>query len=231
MANLSVIIPCYRDHHQMVLLLEQLKALSDVTLEVIVVDAAGDSTCQAICSQYGANWYRSEPCRGQQLLQGAQVAKGDILWFLHTDVRISPNALSSIAQAITHGAVGGYFRFVFDGPRAWPMLLLEPAIALRSRFGIPYGDQGIFVKKVDYFKVGGHAPWPLFEEVPLVKRLRNQGLFQPLLDPIWVDSRRWQQDGWWHRTIQNRMLALRFMCGASPDTLAKTYHAQSTHLP
>lgn len=228
MPNLSIIIPCYRDQTQILALLQQLKALTILPIEVIVVDAASDPICHDICVEYGAQWYRSEPCRGRQLLQGAQVASGDVLWFLHADVRISPNAFAEITHAIERGAVGGYFRFAFDGPPAWPMLILEPAIELRSRFGTPYGDQGIFVKKTVYFEVGGHAPWPLFEEVPLVRKLRNLGHFQPLLHPIWVDSRRWQQDGWWHRTMQNRMLALRFALGASPDTLVKHYHSRST---
>ncbi len=228
MPSLSIIIPCYRDHTQIAVLLQQLRTLSVLPNEIIVVDAAGDSACQAICMQYDAQWHHSEPCRGKQLLQGAQVATGDILWFLHADTRVSPNSISSIMQAVERGAIGGYFRFVFDGPPAWPMLILEPAIALRSRFGTPYGDQGIFVKRTAYFKVGGHAPWPLFEEVPLVKGLRNLGHFQPLLDSIWVDSRRWQRDGWWHRTLRNRMLALKFILGASPDTLAKSYHSQSS---
>lgn len=228
MPSLSIIIPCYRDHTQISVLLQQLRTLSVLSNEIIVVDATGDSVCQAICMQYGVQWYRSDPCRGRQLLQGAQVATGDILWFLHADVRVFPDAPSSITRAIERGAIGGYFRFAFDGLPVWPMLILEPAIALRSRFGTPYGDQGIFVKKTAYFEVGGHAPWPLFEEVPLVEGLRNLGHFQPLLDPIWVDSRRWQRDGWWRRTLQNRLLALRFILGASPDTLAKSYHSRSS---
>ncbi len=228
MPSLSIIIPCYRDQAQVSVLLQQLSTLLVLPSEVIVVDAASDPICHAICTQYGAQWHRSDPCRGKQLLQGAQIATGDILWFLHADTRVSPNALSSITQAVERGAIGGYFRFAFDGPPVWPMLILEPAIALRSRFGTPYGDQGIFVKKEAYFKVGGHAPWPLFEDAPLVKGLRNLGHFQPLLDPIWVDSRRWQRDGWWRRTLQNRMLALKFILGASPDTLAKSYHSQSS---
>lgn len=228
MSSLSIIIPCYHNETQILTLLQQLRVLSVSSNEIIVVDAANDPACHAICTQYGAQWHRSDPCRGKQLLQGAQMATGDVLWFLHADVRVSPDAFSSITQAVERGAIGGYFRFAFDGLPAWPMLILEPAIALRSRFGTPYGDQGIFVKKAAYFEVGGHAPWPLFEEAPLVKGLRNLGHFQPLLDPIWVDSRRWQRDGWWYRTLQNRMLALRFILGASPDTLAKSYHSRSS---
>ena len=55
-----------------------------------------------------------------------------------------------------------------NAPRTWSTLILESAIALRCRFGgVPYGDQGLFISRQTYIQVGGHAPWPLFEEVPL----------------------------------------------------------------
>ena len=58
-----------------------------------------------------------------------------------------------------------------------------------------------------YFEAGGHAPWPLFEEAVLVGQLRGLGRFLPLREPLFVDSRRWQRDGWWRRTWLNRNLA------------------------
>ncbi len=77
-----------------------------------------------------------------------------------------------------------------------------------------------------YYRVGGHAPWPLFEEVPLVRAARQLGKFLPLSEPIFVDSRRWQRDGWWRRTWHNRKLALSFMCGAAPQELASRYRSK-----
>lgn len=226
MLSVSVIIPCYHDEEKLSQLLDQLKELPHRPTEIIVVDGAHSQTCNEVCTQYGAHWLASDPCRGHQLLQGAAIAQGEALWFLHTDVRLPANPLGVMSQALAQGAVGGYFRFKFDAPRAWPALILEPAIALRSRFGVPYGDQGIFVKRDAYFAAGGHAPWPLFEEVPLVKGLRRLGHFQPLLEPLWVDPRRWLRDGWWRRTWHNRKLAILFVCGVSPDKLAEQYRAR-----
>lgn len=228
MSSFSVIIPCYHDEQKLAQLLDQLIELPHYPAEMIVVDGANDSACSDVCAQYGARWLASEPCRGQQLLEGAALAQQDNLWFLHTDVRLPFDPLVAMTQALEQGAIGGYFRFCFDAPRAWPALLLEPAIALRSRFGVPYGDQGIFVKREAYFAVGGHAPWPLFEEVPLVKGLRRLGHFQPLLEPLWIDSRRWQRDGWWRRTWHNRKLAIYFACGMSPAKLAEQYRSRSS---
>jgi rSAM/selenodomain-associated transferase 2 len=226
MLNFSVVIPCYHDEQKLVQLLGSLQKLPQLPVQILVIDGANESACRDICAQYGARWVASEPCRGQQLLTGAALAQGDILWFLHADVRLPLDPLAAMTQALVQGAIGGYFRFCFDEPRAWPAWLLEPAIALRSRFGVPYGDQGIFVRREAYFAVGGHAPWPLFEEVPLVKGLRRLGHFQPLFEPLWIDSRRWQRDGWWGRTWHNRKLAIRFACGMPPDKLAEQYRSR-----
>ncbi|WP_143071267.1 hypothetical protein [Nitrosomonas cryotolerans] len=58
----------------------------------------------------------------------------------------------------------------------------------------------LFVEGSSQVKVGGHASWPLFEEVPLVRGIRQLGYFQSLREAMLVDSRCWRQDGWWCRT-------------------------------
>ncbi len=224
----SIIIPCYHDEGKLVHLLAQLRQLSPAATEIIVVDAANNEQCVEICNRFQAIHITDEINRGRQLLAGAEKAQGDVLWFLHADAQLTDKAFTAITAAIASGALGGYFRFRFAAPLAWPSSLLEYAIALRCRLGgIPYGDQGIFMLRSIYQQCGGHAPWPLFEEVSLVRAARRVGNFLPLIEPIYVDSRRWQRDGWWHRTWKNRILALRFICGASPDVLAKQYRSKN----
>lgn len=213
-------------------LLDQLRKLPHSTsrapLEIIVADGAGDQKCSQVCHRYGALWVPGEPCRGRQLRAGAALARGDALWFLHADVRLPPNPLMAMERAFERDMVGGYFRFRFDAPRAWPALLLEPAIALRCRIGVPYGDQGLFMTRRAYIEAGGHSPWPLFEEVALVRGLRRLGRFQSLREPLFIDPRRWHRDGWWRRTWVNRNLALAFARGVEPDRLAARYRSKRT---
>lgn len=226
MFKFSVVIPCYHDEEKLACLLVQLQQLPHKPWEIIVVDAADSAHCAAICAQNQAQRLVSKPCRGEQLLAGAACAQGDVCWFLHADAQLSADPLTAMTKALEQGAIGGYFRFRFAAPRAWPALILEPAIALRCRFGVPYSDQGIFMARSSYHQAGGHASWPLFEEVPLVRTARQLGKFLPLSEPIFVDSRRWQRDGWWRRTWHNRKLALSFMCGAVPQELASRYHSK-----
>ncbi|ARO86836.1 glycosyl transferase family 2 [Nitrosospira lacus] len=228
MFSFSAIIPCYHDEAKLADLLNQLQSLPHRPLEAVVVDGADDKACREVCEQYGARWLAGEPCRGRQLLAGAALAQGDVLWFLHADNRLPPDPVTAMDLAIKRGAVGGYFRFRFDTPRAWPALLLEPAIALRCRFGVPYGDQGLFMTRQAYAGAGGHSPWPLFEEVSLVRGLRRLGRFLPLREPLFVDPRRWHRDGWWRRTWVNRNLALAFARGVAPDQLAVRYRSTTT---
>lgn len=226
MLNFSVIIPCFHDEEKLACLLAQLQKLPYRPWEIIVVDADNNESCAEICTQFQAQRIVSEPCRGQQLLTGAAQARGDVLWFLHADAQLSTDPLTAMTKAIAQGAIGGYFRFRFAAPRAWPAFILEPMIALRCRIGVPYGDQGIFMARSVYHQIGGHAPWPLFEEVPLVRAMRRVGKFLPLTAPIFIDPRRWQRDGWWRRTWHNRKLALNFMCGVTPQELASRYHSK-----
>lgn len=229
MLTYSIIIPCYNDEQKLAQLLTQIRHLPRTPREVIVVDGATSQTCQTLCQLYQAHWLPSEPCRGKQLLAGAEAAQGDVLWFLHADMRLPKDPLTVIELALKKGVLGGYFKFRFDYPRAWPAFILEPAIALRCRIGIPYGDQGLFMYRQAYVEAGRHAPWPLFEEVPLVKGLRKLGSFIALDAPLFVDPRRWQRDGWWRRTWENRKLALAFSRGHEPHELAKRYRSQITN--
>lgn len=226
MVKCSVIIPCYHDDGKLARLLEQLQQLPNKPCEIIVVDAANSACCLNICKQFRVQRLVSEPCRGQQLRIGAMQATGDVLWFLHADAQLSTDSIRAISGALARGAIGGYFHFRFAKPRTWQAFILEPAIALRCRFGVPYGDQGIFIKRSVYQQTGGHAPWPLFEEVPLVRSARRCGKFVSLSEPIFIDSRRWQRDGWWRRTWHNRRLAWNFMCGARPQELAARYRSK-----
>lgn len=224
MVKCSVIIPCYFDDEKLACLLEQLQQLPNKPCEIIVVDAANNARCLNICKQFRVKRLVSEPCRGEQLRVGAIQATGDVLWFLHADAQLSIDPVTAISNALAQGAIGGYFRFA--KPHAWQAVILESAIALRCRFGVPYGDQGIFINRSVYQQIGGHASWPLFEEVPLVQSARRCGKFLALSEPVFVDSRRWRRDGWWRRTWHNRKLAWHFMCGVTPQELAAKYHSK-----
>jgi ABC-type multidrug transport system ATPase subunit len=103
-------------------------------------------------------WVESAPGRGIQLNAGAARATGEWLWFVHADSR-PPRAWLAAFRSLggADGVVGGAFAFALDSP-AWQARLLERAVALRVRwFNLPYGDQGLFVRRRTFQSLGGFA--------------------------------------------------------------------------
>lgn len=221
--GISIIIPVLGDEEALARLLPTLRGWGHPGVEIIVADGAGSPSCRALAERYAAVHLATRPGRGHQLHAGATAAAGGILWFLHADATPAPDSLPLIQAHIRRGAWGGHFRFRFDGPATPLKPLLAALINLRVRFGIPYGDQGLFATRDAYLATGGFPDWPLFEEVPVVRALRARGGFAALDGTIGVSPRRWERDGWLRRSLWNRLLAAGFSLGIPPDRLARRY--------
>ena len=223
-ADVAIVVPVLGDIRPLRALLGRIQDWPRPHRETIVVTALANPELSAFCRRNRCRYLESVPCRGRQLDSGARVARADVLWFLHADACPYPSSLSDIAQALARGAEGGHFRFQFTGEHTRCKAYLERLINLRVRLGgIPYGDQGIFVRRDTYLQCGGFAHQPLFEEVALVRRLRARGRFQALTAPIGVSPRRWERDGWMRRSLLNRRLAVGYMCGETAQRLAQRY--------
>ena len=221
--DVSIVIPTLADDASLASLLAAIRRWLRQPREIIVADGACSAAVRAACEHHGAIWLPSTPGRGLQLTNGAARAGGAVLWFVHADSRPHQDSLAAIVAAVDSECAGGCFRFRFDGRRQWIKPVLERCIAWRARFGIPYGDQGLFATRAAFDASSGFAPTPLFEEVPLVKSLRRYGRFEVLALPILVSDRRWQRDGWLKRTLCNRLLAAGFALGVAPGRLARWY--------
>ena len=224
-ATLSVVIPVLDDLRALSDLIDRLRLSANAPEQIVVVDGNAADDCHQICRDADCDYLPLEPNRGRQLDAGAQLAHGDILWFLHADALPPADGPDQVRRHVAAGNAGGYFRFAFAGESRWYKQLLAALINVRARVGIPYGDQGLFATREAYSQSAGFAPTPLFEEVALVRSLRRLGRFAPLAAPIGVSPRRWERDGWLRRTINNRLLALAFLAGVSPARLARNYHA------
>jgi rSAM/selenodomain-associated transferase 2 len=225
-ATIAVVIPVWGDKAPLARLLERIAAWRDPDLEIVVVAGDDDPDTARVTAKAGGRYLSSQPCRGRQLDLGARATTAAILWFLHADALPAAAACAEIRRTVAAGAVGGYLRFRFQGTPNPGKRLLAAAINLRARFGVPYGDQGLFATREAYGHTGGFPHQPLFEEVAVVKSLRRQGPVVALPLPIAVDPRRWERDGWLKRTLRNRWLALRYACGARPIQLAASYQRQ-----
>jgi uncharacterized protein len=170
-------------------------------------------------------WLDGSPGRGLQLNRGADVATGRWLWFLHADSRVPEVWWDAFAALDARPeVVGGSFRFHLDAS-AWQARLLEWGVALRVRlFDLPYGDQGIFVRRDVFTLLGGFAPLPLMEDVEFMGRLKRQGRLAHLRHRLTTSARRWEARGWLRQSASNLTTLALYRMGVSPDRLARRYH-------
>jgi rSAM/selenodomain-associated transferase 2 len=220
----SIVIPARRHEEQLALLLRQLPPHRDAEVIVSFGGAIDDDARQLRQRRRDVIWVESEEGRGQQLNAGAARARGDWLWFVHADSRLPDDWLNVFRSLAATDVIGGSFAFRLESS-AWQARVLERAVTLRVKaLGLPYGDQGLFVRRSVFQRMGGYAPIPLMEDVDFVRRLKRFGELRHLNEHISTSARRWERDGWWTRSALNLVFLALYQLGASPAWLAKRYH-------
>jgi hypothetical protein len=143
---------------------------------------------------------------------GAAAARGRVLMFLHADTVLPAQWRDALAVLDRDPAVSiGCFRFALDSPSPIARVL-ELGVRLRVRlFGLPYGDQALFVRRADFNHAGGYADLPIMEDVDLVRRFRARGRLSCSPHPAVTSARRWETEGWARRTARNLWLITRYL--------------------
>jgi uncharacterized protein len=229
--DISVIIPALHEGRAIEHTLKRLAVVAGaVRYEVIVVD--GDpqgSTLHYLPQDERITGILSQAGRGKQMNAGADLARGQILLFLHADVGLPPQALPKIMETFENTkAVAGAFDFCIDSP-SWILKWISRGASLRTRLTrIPYGDQAIFITGQIFIELGGYPDVPILEDVDLMRRLKRRRLPIVLIcDRVSVSARRWEQEGILFCTLRNWILLLLFYLGVSPDHLVRWYRPLS----
>ena len=137
---------------------------------------------------------------------------------------MAEGSLAQITEVLKSPAVQyGAFRQAIDAPGRiyrW----LEWGNAVRVRWlKLPYGDQGIFIRRTLFEKFGGFPEVPLMEDWLLARRLRRMAAATLLPGPLYVSARRWQRHGVVRQTMRNWSLVAAASLGVSPARLARYY--------
>jgi hypothetical protein len=227
---LSFVIPTLNESDTLPALLNDLRRVR-VPHEIIVADGGSIDGTERVATADGATVVAGPGGRGRQLRLGAATARGELLCFLHADVRVGDDARAAIERAVADEAVGAVDAIVFSlriaaADRIYRVV--ERAANLRTRLaGLPYGDQGLLVSRDMYVRAGGFRDIPLMEDVAMVRSLRQHTRIRLLPACLEVSPRRWERDGAVRRTVRNCTLLVRYLLGASPERLAAAYEPHS----
>lgn len=220
--NISVIIPALNEANFIERAIES--AWSAGAFEVIVVEGGSQDDTLALANAAGCKLIESKPGRAKQQNAGAELAGGDILLFQHADTRFEEESIYQIRELLIDDTIiAGGFRQQIEA-NGWMFRVLESGNARRvSRRGLPFGDQGIFIRREVFSQLGGFPVVPLMEDLILMKKVRRIAKPRLLPGPIYVSARRWQRHGVVRQTLRNHLLRGLHRCGASPAYLARFY--------
>jgi hypothetical protein len=111
------------------------------------------------------------------------------------------------------------FRFAIDLPRGWKAFIEWGQAVREALFGLPYGDQGLLVRRDAYEAVGGYPDLPIMEDVELIKRLRRHHAIHRLPAALLTSGRRYRQHGVLRTWLQHSVIIFLYSVGVSPRHL------------
>ncbi|MBW2462703.1 MAG: glycosyltransferase family 2 protein [Deltaproteobacteria bacterium] len=171
--RLSAIIPTWCETDGIA---AAVRAAAQVADEVIVVDASSPDDTADRARNAGARVFIAPKGRGPQLDAGARAATGDVLLFLHADVRLPAAGRGAMHAALADPEVlGGNFRLVFTPRSGWSWAFSAANDIRRRALSIYYGDSALFVRRRVFDDLGGFGALPVMEDYAFIRRLEAAG--------------------------------------------------------
>lgn len=226
--SISVIIPVLNEEEQIAETLAALKTeMRGQGAEVIVADGGSHDRTAQIAAETA--FTRVIVCqqanRGWQMNQGAQAASGDVLLFLHADVKLPLGAFAAITQALAdERVIGGCFQIRFPLGASVSLRLVARGINFRTRlFHTATGDQAIFIRRRTFEEIGGYQILPLMEDIALFGEMKRRGQVVVLSQQVEISPRRWLKYGVWHTVGLMYLLRFGYWLGIHPATLKRFF--------
>ena len=222
--QLSVIVPVLNEESVIVSALESLQGMRANGVQVILVDGGSHDATVNLAQPLVDHLINGVRGRASQMNAGAKIASGDVFLFLHADTLLPHNANEILLQQFaTSKKAWGRFNVRIEG-KPFMLRVIAHMMNWRSRLtGIATGDQAIFVRRDDFFAVGGFPNQPLMEDIELSRKLKRRSAPLCLTQKVTTSGRRWSEAGVWRTIFLMWRLRFKYWLGVSADQIHKEY--------
>ena len=192
MSSLSIIIPTLNEAAYLGQTLDCLQLLDPPPDEIIVVDGGSVDETIEIAQKSGIVLINS-PVAGRaiQMNQGAKIATGELLCFLHADTWVPPDLVRLITRTLDKPNIAcGGFISLMKGEKTirwgtslhnylktyYAPLLFRPGLFFFKGLRLLFGDQVMFCRQTDFWQCDGFdGTLPIMEDADLCLKLVNRG--------------------------------------------------------
>jgi glycosyltransferase involved in cell wall biosynthesis len=199
---ISFIIPAHNEARLIGGTIEALHAAARACGEPYEIVAVDDDSTDATTDAARHAGARVVAVKARQIAAvrnaGAQEARGNRFVFVDADTIVTPAVLREVIAAFGGGAVGGGAPVRFDGPvPLWGRVGIRLWLMVQRVAGLASGCL-LFATREAFEACGGFDPG-LFvaEDVELSRRLRRQGRFVVIGEPVVTSGRMVRSFGFW----------------------------------
>lgn len=193
---LSFIVPAYNEELELPSTLSAIRAAAGANsepYEIIVVDDGSTDATATVAATGGARVvtiHRRQIAAARNA--GAREARGDILFFIDADTRISPAHVPGVQGALAAGCAGGGARVTTDGlVPLWGRVFVRVFSAFYFTVANLGAGAFLFTTRKNFDRAGGFDE-QLFagEEIYFSQALKKLGRFRLLADPVVTSGRK-----------------------------------------
>jgi rSAM/selenodomain-associated transferase 2 len=197
--------------------------------EIIVSDAKSEDETTSIAKENGAQVICcKQACRANQMNEGAKIATGEILYFVHADARPPKTFATDIISFLDKGNDFGCYRFKFDSNH--PFLAVNSFFTRFKMLWCRGGDQTLFIKKSVFDQNNGfNEEYVVMEDFELIKRLWKKYKFCIIPKSVMVSARKYEDNSYWQVNLANLKIYRMFMKGFHPQILKEKYFQLIKH--
>jgi rSAM/selenodomain-associated transferase 2 len=219
--RLSVVIPA---RNEAATISDAVRSAAAEGAEVLVVDGGSVDGTPERAALAGATVLHSLPGRAIQLGVGAGRARGEAILFLHADTLLPSGWSRGVEAALADpGVAGGCFRLRFE-PTTPSLAIVAWGVRLRvALFGLPYGDQALFVRARVLERIGGVPQVPIMEDLDLAWAIRREGRLARVPLEIATSGRRYRAQGTTRTVLHNLLALCAWSLGRDRERIAAWY--------
>ncbi len=232
---ISIIIPVLNESQTIEKLLVHLSEIitpANIS-EIIIVDGGSTDGTQALVTRISEKYrlkivlIASEKGRARQMNAGAEMASGEILYFLHADSFPPKDFDYRIRSEVNKENIAGCFRMKFDSDH--PVLRFSQWFTQFNFKICRGGDQSLFITRETFQTLNGYnESYIIYEDCEFIGRIYDHYKFTVMDMYLTTSARKYQQYGTLKLQYHFMVIHLKKLMGASPEHLNLYYNKNIT---